>query len=53
MKKIKLLFSSFLGLIPGFFIFNTIGAGLNTYIKKSETFSLLDLILLKKYIFQF
>ena len=44
MKKSNYFFSSLLGLIPGFFIFNTIGAGLNTYIKKSETFSLLNLI---------
>ena len=29
-------FSSFFGFIPGFFVFNTIGAGLNNYIEKSE-----------------
>ena len=44
MKKFNYFFSSFLGFIPGFFIFNTIGSGLNTYIKGNETFSLLSLI---------
>ena len=45
MKKINYFFSSFFGFIPGFFIFNTIGAGLNTYIEKAENFSFLELIL--------
>ena len=45
MKKINYFFSSFLGFIPGFFIFNTIGAGLNSYISQAEYFSMVDLIL--------
>jgi uncharacterized membrane protein YdjX (TVP38/TMEM64 family) len=45
MKKVNYFFASFLGFVPGFFVFNTIGAGLNTYIAKSESFSILDLIL--------
>ena len=45
MKKINYFFSSFFGFIPGFFVFNTIGAGLNTYIEKTEEFSFLKLIL--------
>ena len=45
MKKINYFSSSFLGFVPGFFVFNTIGAGLNTYIQKTEEFSLLNLIL--------
>ena len=45
MKKINYFFSSFFGFIPGFFIFNTIGAGLNTYIETTEEFSFLRLIL--------
>ena len=45
MKKINYFFSSFFGFIPGFFIFNTIGAGLNTYIETTEEFSLIKLIL--------
>jgi uncharacterized membrane protein YdjX (TVP38/TMEM64 family) len=44
MKKNNYFFSSFLGFIPGFFVVNTIGAGLNTYIKTSEKFSFLKLI---------
>ena len=44
MKKFNYFFSSFLGFIPGFFIFNNIGSGLNIYIKGNETFSLLNLI---------
>ena len=45
MKKINYFFSSFFGFIPGFFVFNSIGAGLNTYIEKNDEFSLLKLIL--------
>ena len=45
MKKSSYFFSSFLGFIPGFFIFNTIGSGLNSYVAKSDKFSMLDLIL--------
>ena len=45
MKKLNYFFSSFFGFIPGFFIFNTIGAGLNTYVEKSEKFYMLDFIL--------
>ena len=45
MKKINYFFSSFFGFVPGFFVFNTVGAGLNSYIKKTESFSFLELIL--------
>jgi uncharacterized membrane protein YdjX (TVP38/TMEM64 family) len=45
MKKINYFFASFLGFIPGFFVFNTVGAGLNTYIEKAESFNFLELIL--------
>ena len=45
MKKINYFLSSFFGFVPGFFIFNTIGAGLNTYIAKAENFNFLELIL--------
>ena len=44
MKKSNYFFSSFFGFVPVFFIFNTIGAGLNTYIEKSENFNVLALI---------
>ena len=45
MKKNNYFFSSLFGFIPGFFVFNTIGAGLNTFIEKSENFSFLELVL--------
>jgi len=45
MKKINYFFSSFFGFVPGFFIFNTVGTVLNTYIEKSESFNFFDLIL--------
>ena len=45
MKKINYFFSSFFGFVPAFFVFNTIGAGLNTFIEKNEEFSFLKLIL--------
>ena len=45
MKKLNYFFSSFLGFIPGFFIFNTIGAGLNSYVEQSDKFNMLDLVL--------
>ena len=45
MKKNNYFFSSLFGFVPVFFVFNTIGAGLNNYIEKSEKFSLLELVL--------
>ena len=48
MKKINYFFSSFFGFIPGFFVFNTIGAGLNSYVKQSENFNMVDFILTPK-----
>ena len=45
MKKFNYFFSSFFGFIPGFFIFNTIGSGLSSYVTNSEEFNLLDFIL--------
>ena len=47
MKKLNYFLSSVLGFIPGFFVFNTIGAGLNQYVKNSESFNFIDLILNK------
>ena len=44
MKKINYFFSSFFGFIPGFFVFNTIGAGLNKYIESSENFNFFELV---------
>jgi len=45
MKKTNYFFASFFGFIPGFFIINTIGAGLNSYILKAENFSMIEFIL--------
>ena len=45
MKKINYFFSSLFGFIPGFFIINTIGAGLNNYIEQADKFNMIDLIL--------
>jgi len=45
MKKLNYFFASFFGFIPGFFIINTIGAGLNSYISQAENFSMVELIL--------
>ena len=44
MKKTNYFFASFFGFIPSFFITNTIGAGLNSYVLNAESFSLLNLI---------
>ena len=44
MKKLNYFLASILGFIPGFFIINTIGAGLNTYISQAENFSMVELI---------
>ena len=51
MKKKNYFFSSLFGFIPSFFILNTIGAGLNNYIEKSENFSFLKLVLLPEIYF--
>ena len=48
MKKFNYFFASFLGFIPHFFIWNSIGAGINKYVKESDNFSLLNLILSKE-----
>ena len=45
MKKINYFFASFFGFIPSFFIMNTIGAGLNSYIEQAQTFNVFELML--------
>ena len=45
MKKFNYFFSSFFGFMPGFFIFNTIGSGLNSYVSQSEEFNMREFIL--------
>ena len=48
MKKKNYFLSSFFGFIPSFFIMNTIGAGLNIYIKQASNFSMINFILTKE-----
>ena len=47
-KKLNYFFASFLGFIPMFFIWNTIGSGLNQYIKISDNFSFINLLVNKE-----
>ena len=44
MKKTNYFFASFFGFIPGFFIINTIGAGLNNYISEADNFNMINFI---------
>ena len=44
-KKSNYFFGSFLGFIPTFFIMNSIGSGLNEFIKQADSFSIINLIL--------
>ncbi len=47
-KKINYFFASILGFVPGFFIWNTIGSGINMFIKNSESFSFIKLLASKE-----
>jgi len=47
-KKSNYFFASFLGFIPMFFIWNTIGSELNEYIKQADNFSFVSLFLNKE-----
>ena len=47
-KKSNYFFASFIGFIPVFFIWNTIGAGLNQFIKQADNFSFISLLLNKE-----
>jgi uncharacterized membrane protein YdjX (TVP38/TMEM64 family) len=51
MKNYNYFFASFLGFIPGFFIWNTIGAGINKFIKEADEFNFINLILSKEIYF--
>ena len=48
MKKKNYFLSSCFGFIPTFFIMNTIGSGLNIYVKQASDFSMINLILSKE-----
>ena len=43
-KKLNYFLASFLGFIPGMFIFVSVGSGLNKFIKESDNFSFVSLI---------
>jgi uncharacterized membrane protein YdjX (TVP38/TMEM64 family) len=48
MKNGNYFFASFLGFIPANFIWNTIGAGINKFVKESDEFNFLNLIMSKE-----
>jgi len=48
MKKSNYFFASLLGFVPTFFIMNTLGSGLNKYLKQADNFSIINLILNKE-----
>ena len=48
MKKLNYFFSSFLGFIPGVFVWNSIGSGINNFLKESDNFSFMNLIVNKE-----
>ena len=47
-KKINYFFASLLGFIPSMFIFVSVGSGLNKFIKESNNFSFINLIINKE-----
>ena len=46
-KRLNYFLASFFGFIPTFFIMNSIGAGLNEYVKQADNFSFINLFLNK------
>ena len=48
MKKKNYFFASCFGFVPSFFIMNTIGAGLNIYVRQASNFSMINFILSKE-----
>ena len=47
-KNSNYFFGSFLGFIPMFFIWNSIGSGINNFIKGSDNFNFINLIISKE-----
>ena len=47
-KNSNYFFASFFGLMPHFFIWNTVGSGINNFIRGSESFNLINLIMSKE-----
>ena len=48
MKKINYFFASILGFVPIMFIMAAVGSGINRFIKQSDSFSLINLVLSKE-----
>ena len=48
MKRSNYFFASFFGFIPMFFIWNSIGSGINNFIKGSDNFNFINLIINKE-----
>ena len=51
MKNYNYFFASFFGFIPSFFIWNTIGSGINKFIKEADEFNFINLILSREIYF--
>ena len=51
MKNYNYFFASLFGFIPGFFILNTIGSGINKFIKETDEFNFISLILSREIYF--
>jgi uncharacterized membrane protein YdjX (TVP38/TMEM64 family) len=51
MKNYNYFFASFFGFIPSFFIWNTIGSGINKFIKEADEFNFINLIFSKEIYF--
>jgi len=51
MKNYNYFFASFLGFVPSFFIWNTIGSGINKFIKVADEFNFINLILSREIYF--
>ena len=51
MKNYNYFFASFFGFIPSVFIWNTIGSGINKFIKEADEFNFINLILSKEIYF--
>lgn len=47
-KNYNYFLASFFGFVPHFFIWNSVGGGINKYIKESDKFNLIDLIFSKE-----
>ena len=50
-KNSNYFFASFFGLMPHFFIWNTVGSGINNFIKGSDSFNLINLLMSKEIYF--